>query len=74
MVKKQIEHVRAKGVNVCTRDSAEEPREDKWKLKVLGVDEVPFQAACLSTWMVGLQGECFLRVLSVGFKSVRRVI
>ena len=73
MVKKQIEHVRAKEVSVCTRDSAGEPREDKWKLKVLGADEIPFQAAYLLTWMVGLQGECFLRVLSVAFKSVRRV-
>lgn len=34
MVKRQIEH-ETKGVKVYTRDSAEEPREDKWKLKVL---------------------------------------
>lgn len=67
----QIEHVRAKGVKVCTRDSTEEPREDKWKLKVLGVDEMPFQAACLLTWMVGLR-ECFLRVLSVGFQICQK--
>lgn len=49
MVKKQIEHVRAKEVSVCRQNSEEEPRDDKWKLKVLGADEVPFQAACLLT-------------------------